>query len=190
MDDPSIENRGDVVLVARIGVEWAITMLGGGGNPDAWWELAGVRSRHDSAGSAADVTRLRQGNDWLGVDIETDVAPQADAWYAPIETVSNSEAGFERVYQGGALLLSWQVRIAPGDSFTARIAHRARVGRRSPAPGIRQPAACAPRADEGSWRIGWGLEAEASRGRARILEVRSGVDAERLGKDAQTRRWR
>ena len=24
----------------------------------------------------------------------------ADAWWAPIETVSNSEDGFERVYQG------------------------------------------------------------------------------------------
>ena len=30
----------------------------------------------------------------------TTVDPAADAWWAPIETVSNSEDGFERVYQG------------------------------------------------------------------------------------------
>jgi hypothetical protein len=56
------------------------------------------------------------------------VAPAADAWYAPIETVSNSEAGFERVYQGSALLLSWPVDLAPGASWSARITHRAMIG--------------------------------------------------------------
>jgi hypothetical protein len=55
------------------------------------------------------------------------VSPAADAWHAPIETVSNSEAGFERVYQGGALLVSWPVRIAAGGTWTARIEHRAIV---------------------------------------------------------------
>ena len=122
-----IENRGNDPLVARIGIEWAITMLGGGGNPDAWWELAGERTRHDGAGSSSGVARLGQGNAWLGVDVETELSPVADAWYAPIETVSNSEAGFERVYQGSALLVSWPVRIAPGESFRARISHRVRV---------------------------------------------------------------
>jgi alpha-amylase len=107
--------------VARIAVEWAITMLGGGGNPDAWWELAGERTRHDGTGSASGVTRLGQGNSWLAVGVETDVAPAADAWYAPIETVSNSEAGFERVYQGGALLLSWPLALATGSRWSVRV---------------------------------------------------------------------
>ena len=39
--DVTIENRGDAPLAARIGIEWAITMLGGGGNPEAWWEVGG-----------------------------------------------------------------------------------------------------------------------------------------------------
>ncbi len=38
----------------------------------------------------------------------------ADAWWAPIETISNSENGFERVYQGSGLLLSWPVALAAG----------------------------------------------------------------------------
>ena len=123
----ALENRGDSTLVARIGVEWAITMLGGGGNPDAWWEVAGTRTSHDAVGGAAGVERLAPGNAGLATRVETAVSPAADAWYAPIETVSNSEAGFERVYQGSALLLSWPVGLMPGARWSATITHRAHV---------------------------------------------------------------
>ncbi|HEX2626813.1 MAG TPA: alpha-amylase/4-alpha-glucanotransferase domain-containing protein, partial [Candidatus Limnocylindrales bacterium] len=70
---------------------------------------------------------LGQGNGWLRTSIETEVSPAADAWIAPIETVSNSEAGFERVYQGSALLLSWPVNLAPGAIWSLRLTHRATV---------------------------------------------------------------
>jgi hypothetical protein len=126
----TIRNDGAEMLVARVGIEWATTMLGGGGNPQAWWAWDGAdhgRDRHDGSGVHAEVGRVAQGNDWLGLDITTTVEPQADAWHAPIETVSNSEAGFERVYQGSALLLSWPISLAPGSSWTARIVNAARV---------------------------------------------------------------
>jgi alpha-amylase len=119
----TLENRGDRALVARVGIEWALTMLGGGGNPEAWWDLSGERARHDGIGIARAVTRIAQGNTWLGAEVETTVGPAADAWHAPIETVSNSEAGFERVYQGSALLLSWPVRLEPGGTFGATVRH-------------------------------------------------------------------
>jgi 4-alpha-glucanotransferase len=123
----TVENLGDAELEARLGVEWAITLLGGGGNPDAWWEVDGHRSRHDGAGSSEALGRIVQGNNWLGVEVETTVDQQADAWFAPIETVSNSEAGFERVYQGSALLLSWQVTIEPGARWSTTIRQVARI---------------------------------------------------------------
>ncbi len=123
----TVENRGETPLAARLGIEWAITMLGGGGNPEAWWEVSDERSRHDEPATAEGITRIAQGNDWLGVEVETTVDQPGDAWFAPIETVSNSEAGFERVYQGSALLLSWPVTIAPGAHWSARIRHEVRV---------------------------------------------------------------
>ena len=46
-----------------------------------------------------------------------DRAP-ADAWWAPVETISNSEGGFERVYQGSGLLLSWPIRLAAGERWS------------------------------------------------------------------------
>jgi alpha-amylase len=119
----SLENRGDRTLEARIGIEWAITMLGGGGNPQAWWAVDGTRTGHDGAGVGTGVTEVEQGNDWLGVRLLTTVDAAADAWHAPIETVSNSEAGFERVYQGSALLLSWPLVLEPGGRHVVRIEH-------------------------------------------------------------------
>jgi len=36
-------------------------------------------------------------------------------WRFPIETVSMSEAGFERVYQNSVVVPLWEVDLAPGD---------------------------------------------------------------------------
>jgi alpha-amylase len=125
----TLENRSDVPIAARLGLEWSTMLLGGGGNPAAWWDVAGELTTHDASRSSTGVERLLAGNDHVGLAIATEVSPPADAWIAPIETISNSEAGFERVYQGSALLLSWAIELAPAASFTARIAHRVTVAR-------------------------------------------------------------
>ncbi|HET7494452.1 MAG TPA: alpha-amylase/4-alpha-glucanotransferase domain-containing protein [Candidatus Limnocylindrales bacterium] len=116
-----LEHRAGPVVDARIGIEWALTMLGGGGNPAAWWDVGGVRSAHDGAGTASDLTTIAQGNDYIGLSVTTTTSPGAEAWWAPIETVSNSEDGFERVYQGSALLLSWPVRLDPGATWSRTV---------------------------------------------------------------------
>jgi hypothetical protein len=84
-----------------------------------------MRSAHDGSGTAAGLATIGYGNDWVGVAIEGSIEPAADVWWSPIETVSNSESGFERVYQGSALLLSWPIRLAPGE--TRRVAFRQAV---------------------------------------------------------------
>ena len=111
----TIENRSERAFEALLGIEWTVTMLGGGGNPAAWWEIDGTRTGHDSHGVAAGLTALAQGNEHVGIALGTTVSPPAGAWWAPVETVSNSEAGFERVYQGSGLLLSWPLALAPVD---------------------------------------------------------------------------
>ncbi|HLX34795.1 MAG TPA: alpha-amylase/4-alpha-glucanotransferase domain-containing protein [Candidatus Limnocylindrales bacterium] len=113
----------------RVGIEWPTLLLGGGGNPAAWWEIGGRRSAHDGSGAVAGIDRVGQGNDWLGLAITTRVSPTLDAWWAPIETVSNSEDGFERVYQGSALLLSAVAELPPGGTWSATIRHEVAVAR-------------------------------------------------------------
>ncbi len=116
-------------LDARIGLEWSTTMLGGGGNPAAWWEVDGERTRHDTAGTATAVASMAQGNDHIGLTLTTSSDEPADAWWAPIETISNSENGFERVYQGSGLLLSWSVQLQAGQRWSRTVRHVAATAR-------------------------------------------------------------
>lgn len=104
-------------------------MLGGGGNPAAYYVLDGERLPHDASGSRADLTSLRSGNEYVGLDVETTVAPAAETWISPIETISNSEAGFERVYQGSAVVFSWPIPLGVGERTAVRMEHIVRTSR-------------------------------------------------------------
>ena len=66
--------------------------------------------------------------------------PAADAWWSPIETVSNSESGFERVYQGSSLLFSWPLRLAPGESRRFSVRQAVSVARDRAAEEAQAPA--------------------------------------------------
>jgi alpha-amylase len=118
-----VENRGAGPLEATLAVEWATTMLGGGGNPAAWYLLGSESIAHDAAGSRASLSEVRSGNDYVGLEIATRVEPAAETWISPIDTVSNSEAGFERVYQGSALVFAWPLVLPAGAATTVRMEH-------------------------------------------------------------------
>ena len=125
--DVVVENRSTSEIDALLGVAWDLTMLGGGGNPAAWWELAGRRTPHDGTGAVPSTRELRSGNDHLGISLTTVAEPAASAWWSPIESISNSEAGFERVYQGSALLLVWPLRLEPGGRGAVRVVQSVEV---------------------------------------------------------------
>ncbi|MGO8791695.1 MAG: alpha-amylase/4-alpha-glucanotransferase domain-containing protein [Terriglobia bacterium] len=48
-------------------------------------------------------------DEWQRVKIRLETRPQACWWIVPIETISQSELGFERVYQGSAILAVWKI---------------------------------------------------------------------------------
>ncbi len=118
-----VENRSERPLRARLGSEWTLTMLGGGGNPSAWWDVDGVRTAHDGTGQASGILTIGQGNDYVGVSIATTASAPVDAWWAPVETISNSEGGFERVYQGSGLFLSQAIDLAAGEAARLVVSH-------------------------------------------------------------------
>jgi hypothetical protein len=114
--DLEIHHRGSQALDCRVGLELSVHLLGGGGNPSAWYDVDGARSAHDGSGQAPGIATIGYGNDWVGIAVRAVPQPAADAWWSPIETVSNSESGFERVYQGSSLLFSWPLRLSAGDA--------------------------------------------------------------------------
>jgi alpha-amylase len=114
-----IENPGQMALSFELAIEWNVNLLGGGHNPAAYYETeTGERTPHDVAGEIASASKLAFGNDFEGVCIEATAEPSARLTWYPVETVSNSESGFERVYQGSSLLFRWPVSLAPGDRAT------------------------------------------------------------------------
>jgi alpha-amylase len=125
----TVANRSTGPVEALFGLEWTVTMLGGGGNPAAWLEVDGVRATHDSRGTATAVTHMAQGNDYVGIAVESTLSEPTDVWWAPVETVSNSEAGFERVYQGAGLLFHWPLLLGVGESRTVTVAHAVATAR-------------------------------------------------------------
>jgi alpha-amylase len=125
----TVENRSADIVETLLGLEWTLTMLGGGGNPAAWWEVDGNRAGHDTRGIASAVDALAQGNDYVGVELTTTISRPATAWWAPVETISNSESGFERVYQGSGLLLSWPLTLAPAGLFRVTVRHAVATSR-------------------------------------------------------------
>ncbi len=130
-----LDHRSGPDIDVRLGIEWSTTMLGGGGNPSAWWEVEGTRHAHDGSGTASGIRRLAQGNDFVGIAISTALDEPTDAWWAPIETITNSESGFERVYQGSGLLLSWPLRLGAGGRWSRTVRHAVTTARDRAAEG-------------------------------------------------------
>lgn len=57
-------------------------------------------------------SRLGLVDEWLGIDLDLDLSEPAGIWTMPIQTVSQSESGFELVHQSCSVTPHWQF-IAP-----------------------------------------------------------------------------
>ena len=81
---------------------------------------AGMGEPREQAG----VSSLRLGDEWLDLAVGVDVEPAATVWMHPVETVSLSEAGLERLYQGTCLLFRWPLELAAGGRLALRFEAR------------------------------------------------------------------
>jgi hypothetical protein len=116
-----VTNVGDGSISALLGVEWGLNMLGGGGNPSAWYAVEGDRARFDAARTAPVAHHVSMGNTYIGIELESRPQPPAAAWWSSIETISVSESGFEGNHQGGCLLWVWPLDLAPGTSMSVSV---------------------------------------------------------------------
>ncbi|MBI2199694.1 MAG: DUF1926 domain-containing protein [Candidatus Rokubacteria bacterium] len=107
-----LEWAGDEALVGRWGVQLNLALTAGDA-PGRYYRLPG-RPSLGSRGTAAGQRGFALVDEWLGGEVSLHWAVPADVGWAPVETVSISEAGFERIYQGSSILLAWPVRLARG----------------------------------------------------------------------------
>jgi alpha-amylase len=115
----ALSSRADFVGVLEI--EWNLNLLGGGGNPNAYYRWDDTEVRHDTRGSVPAATTLESGNEYEGVSLYVSTVPPAPQDWFAVETVSNSEAGFERVYQGSCLTQRWPLRLKAGEEASFKV---------------------------------------------------------------------
>jgi alpha-amylase len=120
-DDPAVTAgyrlrwEGEAPLDARWAVQCNLT-LSAGEAPGRYFRVAG-RPSLGSRGRLEAAHGLAMVDEWLGCELGLTTTRPAEVAWAPVETVSLSEAGFERIYQGSALLFVWPVRLEPGESW-------------------------------------------------------------------------
>ncbi|MGC2769824.1 MAG: alpha-amylase/4-alpha-glucanotransferase domain-containing protein [Candidatus Acidiferrum sp.] len=106
----------------RFGVESVINLLAPT-EPDRFFETPdGPQNLRFTGELAGPFLRVQDGWQRLRVTLH---APGSEGfWIAPIETVSESEGGFERVYQGSQILTVWRPDLTKKPSFSARLMWR------------------------------------------------------------------
>ncbi|MFO7533944.1 MAG: alpha-amylase/4-alpha-glucanotransferase domain-containing protein [Candidatus Limnocylindrales bacterium] len=122
-----LTNTGDRTIEALLGIEFDLNLLGGGGNPRAWYKVNGETGGFDARRTVSSADHVGMGNDHIGVELESRPTPGAAAWWSSIETMSLSESGFEGNHQGGCLLWVWQIGLAPDETTTVSLANLVRT---------------------------------------------------------------
>ncbi len=113
-------------LSCLFAVENVFSFLAGDA-PDRYFEIPGRKigggTNLASRGSEEDVGLLRMVDEWIGLSLTMELSPGTAVWRYPIETVSNSDTGFERVYQGSAVVAVRKLVLGPDETetFTMRI---------------------------------------------------------------------
>jgi len=64
---------------------------------------------------------LRVVDEWQGIRVTLAAAAAQEFWITPIETVSESEDGFERIYQGSQIIAVWPVELSQGSEWKCRL---------------------------------------------------------------------
>jgi len=82
-------------------------------------ELSDARLR--STGEVNDGNEMFLVDEWLGLRIGITFEPSGSIWRFPIETISQSEAGFERVYQSSVVFPNWKFHLEPGAIWTNKL---------------------------------------------------------------------
>ena len=98
-----------------VGIETVLNFLAPD-EADRYFEVGGQRQPlRWSASVPGD--ELRVVDRYQNVAVTLSAPGAQEFWISPIETVSDSEGGFERVYQGSQILAVWPADFAPGAAW-------------------------------------------------------------------------
>ncbi len=117
-----VTSTDDASVSVRFGVElnWGVD---GGDSPHSYLVVDGERSALSEFAGHDRVSSFTVGSTLPNTagEVTLHLTRPASLWRFPLESVSNSEAGYERVYQGTCTLLWWDALMEPGRPWEAKL---------------------------------------------------------------------
>lgn len=93
----------------HFGIELNFAAMPGGANDRYFYDGTGQRlGTLDSRMSLQNCDRISLVDEWLGMDVSLESSRPAGIWAMPIETISQSEGGFEAVHQSVCIVPHWE----------------------------------------------------------------------------------
>ncbi len=126
--DYTLSNDEQTSVDLWFGIELCVGSMAGDAH-DRFYEIEGrilQDRRLRSTGEEPNVHVVRLVDRWLQLQTIFSVDVPATMWRFPIETVSISEGGFERIYQASVVVPHWRVRLTEADSQGSTF--RVRIG--------------------------------------------------------------
>src|SRR5262249_25660864 len=114
-----LAQQGPGPLSIQMGIEVIVNLLAPN-QPDRYFESGGMRHPLNWA-APVPASELRLVDEWQQVAVRVEAPEVSEFWIAPIETISESEDGFERVYQGSQILAVWPAEPSAKEPWTAQV---------------------------------------------------------------------
>jgi hypothetical protein len=125
--DLSLSHSYPDPLRLRVGLEIILNLLAAA-ESDRYFESDGVRHSLSFSGELA-APVISAVDNWQNVSAVLNAPGAGSFWLAPIETVSESEDGFERVYQGSQIMPVWNIELPADTPWAARFSLRLSTAR-------------------------------------------------------------
>lgn len=106
----------------HFGVEFNFAGMAAGASDRYYYDGAGrqlgqLQSVQDLQGAE----RIGLVDEWLGLDVALELSQPASIWTFPVETISQSEGGFEGVHQSSTVIPRWEFLAPPDGKWSVKI---------------------------------------------------------------------
>jgi hypothetical protein len=112
-----LTNMADAPLNGVFASEWNLSLTEASHRKHCYYSVSARQGEHrelTNIQNVPDVDTIYITEPDLSLALSLTVGQPARLWRFPIETISNSEEGFELTFQGSCILLSWTFELKPG----------------------------------------------------------------------------
>lgn len=106
----------------QFGIEFNFASMAAGQSDRYFYDGSGQQCGPlETIQELAENSRFGVVDEWLGIDASLDLSQPAEFWTFPIQTVSQSEGGYELVHQSSVVMPVWKFKVDQSQSWQVQI---------------------------------------------------------------------